>query len=181
MKVRVIDDAREWKKLEKVFAKNSRKPATVSVGVQGDDVAGAGGDLSLVDQATVHEFGSMDGRIPQRSFIRSTFDRKTATYQRLVNDVARKVLDGVIDADTALGLIGEKFVSDVKATIRAGINPPLADSTLAMRNRKIAKLSGSKNQSKATEATAAGFPSGSVTPLIDTGRMINSIRAVVEQ
>ena len=185
-KVQVIDRDLGWGKVKQVFAEKGDKPSAVRVGIQGDGAVKTEGGMSLVDIATVHEFGSTDGRIPQRSFIRSTFDKNKKQYQKLVNEMARQVLDGKVDADSGLGLIGQKFVADVKKTIRDGIEPPLAQSTIAGRTKKIKALAGNANQSAATAAAehlenTGELPAGAVTPLIDTGRLINSIRSTVER
>lgn len=185
MAVTITDKDRGYKKLQKVFSKQAEKPAAVRVGVQGSDAMQLHGKVTVVDIATVHEFGSIDGRIPQRSFIRSTFDKNRAHYQKVINKIARDVLDEKLDAARALGLLGEKFVADIKAAIRAHIDPPLADSTIRARTGKIKNLAGNKNQSAATAAMAhldstGALPSGAITPLIDTGRLINSIRSVPE-
>lgn len=175
----VIDRDLGWKKFKKSILKVASRPVAIRVGVQGDDKASGG--ASLVNIATVHEFGSTDGVIPQRSFIRSTFDSNLRKYERLVDAMTKSVLLNNTTAERSLGLIGMKFVADVKATIRAGIDPPLAESTLKARMSKVEALAGNKNQSAATAAADNPTTPGTVIPLIDTGHLIASIRSVVER
>ena len=61
----------------------------------------------------------------------------------------KAVLSGEMDARKALGLIGVKVVAWIKETIRAGLTPPNAPSTIERK--------------------------GSSTPLVDDGQLINSI------
>ena len=67
---------------------------------------------------TIHEFGSADGTIPSRSFLRSTFDINKAKYDKLL----RKYAEGVakskkVDAK-ALFVVGETTRTDVINRIR---------------------------------------------------------------
>lgn len=65
------DDKREQKHLEKLLSK-TEKQVHVAVGILQDEQRPEG--FSIVDLATVHEYGSKDQCIPARSFIRSTCD-----------------------------------------------------------------------------------------------------------
>lgn len=185
-KAELIDIDRGWLKTKRAFTKKDRN-ARVRVGIQGDGkIRGLGAGIDMVALASVHEFGSLDGRIPQRSFIRSTFDQNKGHYQKLINKLAEKVFDDKMTAEQALGLIAQKFIADIKAKILAGIDPPLAEMTIERRTKKIRNLADNKNQTKAAKAIAhldkhGELPSGSITPLVDTGRMINSIRAVYDR
>lgn len=106
-----------------------------------------GNALSLAQIATVNEFGG--GNVPERSFMRSTFDENRSKYQKRLERFLVQVIDGKIDLDRALGLMGTIVVRDVKVKIRDLRDPPNAPLTI--------KLKGSSN------------------PLIDTGRMRQSI------
>ena len=94
-------------------------------------------------------------RIPQRSFLRSAFDKNQATYIRLLEQEAGRVIDGKTTPRKAVGLVGERHLADVKNGINAGIPPPLAPSTRARK--------------------------GSSQTLIDTGQLKNSITVKVSK
>lgn len=120
-----------------------------------------GGD-TVAGYATKNEFGSEDGRVPERSFLRSTVDGNEARYTSELEAAVGKVVDGSANIGQAFGLVGAKVARDVQQTIRDMTSPPNAPRTIAMK--------------------------GSSHPLIDTGRMLQSIDyevrahgAVVEQ
>ena len=99
--------------------------------------------------AAIHEFGSRDGTIPQRSYLRSTGDRELALFQRFLGIAAKRaVING--DIKIELGRVGELGVSKVKQTINQSI--------------------GLKALKPATERRK-----GSTRPLIDTAVLKNSI------
>jgi phage gpG-like protein len=120
--------------------------------------------LTLVEVAAVHEFGTEDGRIPERSFLRGTLDRKSKPYGKLLAAAVSGALeavgeDGLGDVagafERGLNLLGLRVVADVQTTIRdSGPGwPPNAPMTIARK--------------------------GSSKPLIDTGRLRQSIRHAV--
>ena len=82
------------------------KDASVTVGIhekEGKDVkVTPSGDSkeSLIDVSKKHEFGSL--KIPQRSFIRSTFDNKRDHYFILVSIIANKVLSYLCGRDRVI-------------------------------------------------------------------------------
>lgn len=116
--------------------------AEVYVGVR----SGPEGDLATI--AAANEFGTSDGHVPERSFLRSTVDEKRGEY---AEDLA-KVVDDIIDgrgARPGLSRIGVRAKADVQRKIRALRTPPNAASTVKQK--------------------------GSSNPLIDTGRLRQSI------
>lgn len=133
---------------------------------QGPD--GKAAPLTVAEIAAVHEFGTVDGRIPSRSFVRSTFDEQrealAADARKLVIAV---VLDGRMTADRALNILGLKLASMIRAkiTMGAGVPPPNAPST---RRRKLAK--GGWNRKGKAQTRGQG-----PRPLVDTGRMLGAI------
>lgn len=121
------------------------------VGIQGDEAAAEheGSELSNVQLGMVHEFGAPEVGIPERSFLRDTFDDNEEKYARMLDRGAKKILGGQSNQDTVVGLVGEQMVSDMKRRINEGIDPPNEDATVAAK--------------------------GSSKPLIDTGALKNSI------
>lgn len=129
--------------------------ARVRVGVLADTDKGGlhveGGDLTVAEIAAVQEFGTEDDRVPERSFVRSTFDEKREELTKLGSDLMGEVLDGKMKVPRALGLLGAKAAAEMKKkiTMGEGVPPPNAPSTIAAKD--------------------------SDRPLVDTGRMLNAI------
>lgn len=161
MAVRDID--RGWDRM-KAHLRYELRSAEVSVGVHSDEQGADGTTMALI--AGVHEFGAPSRNIPARPFIRPTFDENRGRYERLMVRAARLAMAGT-SLRVGLALVGQQVTADIQRRIRAGISPPLAPSTLARRGRRTA------------ESGAANNVFTGPTPLIDTGRLINSIRYVV--
>ena len=96
----------------------------------GAHVAG-NGEMSVADIGLIHEFGT--DKVPERSFIRSTFDANLPKYDRLLTNLERAVYAGRSAVNGALDLLGSTMASDMKARIRAGIAPALAALTVARK------------------------------------------------
>jgi len=154
MGARLRDHDRGWARIRKAFGKmaTSRKGPVAQVGIQGDSSREEGGETNAMI-AAVHEFGSPTRSIPQRSFLRSTFDEHQRAYQRELDGIARRALDGAKLTGELL-LLGEQYRSDVLDKINEGIPPALQDATIERKK-------------------------GETTPLIDTGQLRNAIRVVV--
>lgn len=150
----VTANTKKWDELRARAYKLDR--AYVKVGVlEKDNVSRGTDEMTLVEIATVHEFGSSDGRIPARSFIRGTFlirrVNALATFQTKLCKAI--VMDG-LDPYKALEMLGAWGVAEVKNTFtEIDIPPPLADSTIMRK--------------------------GSSKPLIDSGLLKNSISSEV--
>lgn len=149
----------------KALMKNAAllKKSYVRAGVlgEGEKDARRGEDLTNVELAVIHEFGAPGAGIPERSFVRSSFDAGKEKYMAALRKMSIQVYDGRADAKKVLGLIGAQMAADMKGRIAAGIPPPNAPEVLA---RKQAKGSG------------AGAPK----PLVDTGQLLSSITWAVE-
>lgn len=173
---RVDDRDRGWRDLLR-RAQALQGKAWVKVGILADSDRGGlhqqGPDgksspLTVAEIAVVNEFGTEDGKIPARSFLRSSFDESqdelTALSAKLI---AAVVLDGKMDAIRALNLLGMKFASIVRNKVVGGdqVPPPNAPSTT---RRKEAK--GKWNKRGKAQAAGAG-----VRTLVDTGRMVGAI------
>lgn len=107
------------------------------------------GEINNAELAAVHEFGTKDGRIPERSFIRSSMTENKEKYVGTHAENLRKVVRGEMPFDKSLDLLGVRAAADVQQNIRDGDFVPLAQSTI---DRK-----------------------GSSKPLIDTGNLRQSI------
>jgi hypothetical protein len=87
-----------------------------------------------VDKAAWNEFGTADGRVPERSFLRSTVDRYEQKYAGLIEFGTEFVVLGQASWDTVFGQIGIVARNDVRATI-IDMTPRNAPSTIARKGR----------------------------------------------
>jgi len=165
MAVAVLDKDSGWKRL---LALARGKFPVVAIGVQGEEAeqtVDGNGEITMVVLAGVHEFGSTDGRIPVRSFIRNTVDSRRVEYAQLRKRLAALIVSGKLDHKRALGLLGEKVTSHIKGAMEAGLKPDLAPATIARRIQGQAEADGSRV----------------FKPLIDTGQLKNSITYQVRE
>lgn len=108
---------------------------------------------TVADVAKWMEFGTVD--IDPRSFLAGWVDESEAKIKEDLRKAAAAVVSGKLPSmEIALERLGLKFVGDIRARIRAGIEPALADSTIERK--------------------------GSSTPLINTGQLQSSILHKVE-
>ena len=124
----------------------------VVVGVLGSHAARSdGGEIDNVGLAVVMEFGAPSVGVPERSFLRSTFDRLKNDWYHLAVRMLRGVAAEKLELHDGLALMGERMKADVKKAITtgAGIPPPNAPATIRGK--------------------------GSSRPLVDSGRLVGSI------
>lgn len=128
-----------------------------TVGIHGTEDE-RGDRVDNVQLGVWHEFGTDE--IPERSFLRSSWDKRVRSYERAAAVLGGRVIDGTLTPKQAVGLVGERVLGDVVNGINAGIPPPLAESTL---DRRL---------SKGIASTKA---------LIETGQLKMSITVVTER
>lgn len=147
----------EWDKIVEGVRKMAGS-RTVKVGIFGakggneDD-----GGVSVLELATIHEFGAPGAGIPERSFIRAGVRalQKTPEFAKIVGKLGASVFKGPGPRERALGILGVYASNQVKKYVTKGKNlTPLKPATIKAK--------------------------GSSRPLVDTGRMVNSITYVVE-
>lgn len=147
----VKDIDRGWKAIKREF-KRATPGYAVRVGVQGEKGQEQREDgLTNAQVATFHEFGT--SKVPERSFLRSTFAKHRKRYIREIDAIAGVIADGE-DPTADLEFLGEEMRADVLKTIKDKIPPPLSPATVARKR-------------------------GEETPLIDTGQLINAISSEV--
>jgi hypothetical protein len=151
MKSGVVDTDKGWKAIRKALEPLAKHDAYVKVGVMGDKAEAPHGDkVTNVELAMIHEFGTRDGHIPARAWIRGTFDSHKADYMDVLKRLIGQVYDGKLSLKQALGTVGAKMAADIKKRVKDGdIAPADAPSTAEAK--------------------------GSDRALIDTGRMVNSV------
>jgi len=150
--VRIKD--RGLRRFQKRF-KGLAKGVSVTVGVQGKEAEEDHDGTPVVVVAAVHEFGREDGSIPQRSYLRSTYDANLRKYKAMMLKGSRGVVKGGPTPKQAMFQTGETLREDVVKAIKAGIPPPLAESTIARKKSSV--------------------------PLIDTGVLVAAITTVVHE
>jgi len=151
MTVQVIDKG--WDAIGNELKKLSGGKAA-SVGIQGSKASESHGKYTNVEIGAVHEYGTKDGRIPERSFIRSTYAENEAT---IVKEAAKIASTRVFEGKSPIAditMMGEDFRKKILEKIQSGIAPPLAESTIEHKK-------------------------GEGTPLIDTGQLWNAISSEV--
>lgn len=152
--VRVKDKG--WNKLTKQMKSASGKGKWAQVGIQGAEAGQAIAEHQFntnVELAVVHEFGTRDGKIPSRPFLRSTFDINQKKYEKAVEKATGKLVDGK-KLEGELFLVGEQHRMDIINRVRSDPFQGLAASTLKKR--------------------------GTGVPLWDTGQLIGSLTTVIK-
>jgi hypothetical protein len=180
IKITVTDKDLGWDKLfSQVKEIADARGMRVRVGVldgDGGDAREEGSDLSVAEIAAVNEFGTEDGHIPERSFLRSTFDEEREGLADLGRELFAKILFDGMKAETALGQMGTRLASAVRDKIRSNIPPLNAPSTAL---RKAMKGRTKRLFSKAPKTLGQGLAQvgavAVVKTLIDTGRLLGSI------
>lgn len=111
------------------------------VGILKDKKHDKDSDFSTAELGAVHEFGSLSGNIPARSFLRLTEQEKGAEMTAFVKGQEDKIIERVIkkDSKTVLKRLALKWLSFVHECFETegfGGWEPLDDKTLAARERK---------------------------------------------
>ena len=104
--------------------------------------------------AAVNEFGSADGRIPERSFLRVPLRANQGMYAKIFERQLPSVLDGSLTVFQILSQVGARAAGDSQEAIESGIAPPNAPSTIAQK--------------------------GSSNPLVNDGDLKRSITYIVD-
>ena len=149
-----IEDVSQVDELLKVIEDLSR--THVEIGILGDEEKYKDGNMTVLGVAIIHEYGinvtDKNGRkinIPERSFIRSSYESKKEKIFDLESEL-EKVINLQMSVDTFFNLVGEYCVGIIQRYLTEEVkSPPLAATTI--------KEKGSSN------------------PLIDTGKLKESI------
>jgi len=112
-----------------------------------------GDKVTVLMVAAIHEFGTENGNIPERSHLRSSFDDNRQKLNLFAFKVSQMLIDGTLSLEKGLNRIGLKMLNNHKKKIKSNIPPELSDATKKQRERK-----GSKNPKA----------------LIDTAQLLNS-------
>ncbi len=117
-----------------------------------------GSDYSDAELAALHEYGSPKGMIPERSFLRSTMDRKDVQDRvtKSMGKISGQIAAGKTNTTEALGVLGDLLAEEVKKTLEQNktSGPPLAPKTVERKQ--------------------------SDTKLVDTGRLVDKVGWVIK-
>ena len=114
--------------------------------------------------ASVHEFGS--GKIPPRSFMRSTIAEQKDAWRQTLAQGSKRVLADKMTAHQMLDAFGQSVAGQIKDKIVSIMTPKLSDATIFLRLNRIDKSLPVNTSTK---------------PLVDTGYMLDSVSSKVEQ
>lgn len=134
-------------------ALTGKRERIVNVGFPAKAKEPDGSSTALI--AAVHEFGAPDKGIPERSFMRTSLEQNRNKRKTLNEQNLKKVLNGGMSVDAALGQLGLMASSDIKEQIKNGSFTPLKAATIKRK--------------------------GSSKPLIDTGQMRQSVTYELEK
>jgi hypothetical protein len=109
---------------------------------------------TMATVAAVHEFGSPEHNIPERSFLRGGIRRAAPKLNAVNIDSLRKVLLGKMTIEQAIEKLGVVAAGEVKREFVVGTFAPNKPATIARK--------------------------GSSRPLIDTGSLRQAVTYVVE-
>lgn len=110
--------------------------------------------VTVLEVATIHEFGAPAANIPARSFLRATVDEQSSSIRADQHKLAIAVLSGKLDMRRALDQLGARVAAKIQQKIARGIEPALQPRTIARK--------------------------GSSKPLVDTGQLRQSVTWEVE-
>ena len=162
-KNRIIDNDLGWRRLMSL-GEALKGGSFVKVGILADSAKGGlhvpGAALTVAEIAAVLEYGTEDGHIPSRPFLRQTFDKQVDEMARLAKAAVLKILDGKMGVAQALGLMGAKLAAEVKKTITAGPEVPPTNAPSTKRAKESKRAKGNV---------------ADVRTLVDTGRMVGAV------
>lgn len=179
IKLTISERGKGLAELKRELKKLGRSPY-VKVGVVGKAAQQKhkGAPLSMVELAATHELGNPKRGIPERSFLRSTFTKNKAAYEKMLRSLVVQYITEKISVERLLGLIGAKVSADVKATIVGGkpLAPPLSPRTIEEK-KKRAKAAAQQKGGKLRDAKGKFFSTKGLglRPLVDTGQLLGSL------
>ena len=106
------------------------KKTRINVGVFSSSINSEGKKpVYVADYATANEYGT--DKVPERSFVRSTFDEKEASWSKEMENVLDAITSGKLkNIDSEIYKIGAMARTDIINKIDSNINPPNAPATI---------------------------------------------------
>lgn len=149
MSLKIIKGAGTFKKLDKLLKDNKSQ---LQVGFFKGQMRKSGNkDIPQAQIAYWNEFGTEDGKIPPRPFMRLSIEKNNKNWLKFTK---KGLLNNNLEIKKTINQLGLLIVGDIQKEITNLRTPPNAESTI--------KKKGSSN------------------PLIDTGLMRNSVKHKVK-
>jgi len=152
-------------------------------------LGGKSGQISNASLGYIHERGSPARNIPARPHLIPGVEKALDEIKARLTAAARAALDGNSDmAEQYMGQAGQAAVNSVQATIRAGLEPQLAESTIIARRLRRPDIHYRERIRMVQEMEAGTRPKAylreaqtaeATTPLIDTGSYMRAITWVI--
>lgn len=128
-------------------------------------------ELTIAEIGAVNEFGTRDGRVPERSWLRRSVRENQSAWDAALDRVRDKVLAGE-NLFPLLMAFGERVASDIRGTIDKVLSPPKAESTLRSEGGPLRRTKTGRVKKGARE-----FQARFDHPLIWLGYMRAAVRS----
>lgn len=148
--MKIKDTDKGFRDIKKALLSLRKKE--IKVGIHADGGKNEKTGTLIVNYALANEYGT--SKIPERSFMRSTYDEKQQEWNKTLDKIVNSVIEGDVDIAKKISLVGEQVVNDIKEKIDSNIPPVLSEATIKRK--------------------------GSSRTLIDTGIMRASITYKIE-
>jgi hypothetical protein len=128
---------RGWKALTEMLKRMAKAGHYAKAGVMERTAQRPDADLTNVELAVIHEFGT--DTVPERSFIRAPYEANRPEYERQAAVAIAALLEsqGKLQPKDVLAPIAMKMASDMQAYILDGkVQPPDAPATLERKAKK---------------------------------------------
>lgn len=140
----VRDRDRGWDDIKREVKRLRGKKVRVGVLSEAASATmGTDASANLAEYATYNEFGTK--HIPERSFMRSTFDENRSEYERAVKRGVKTIGAGIFTAETLCNQLGVRMQADIEGKIQSHPPPPNAPSTIAQKGEGKGTLIDSSN------------------------------------
>lgn len=139
-------------RLQQIMEKYARNKSVLVGLPAGSGTSKDGIPLAVI--GAIQEYGSADGHIPERSFLRVPLRQNEDALKGMFRKLMKQVTAGEVTMYSAMDQVGARAAGLSKEAIESGIAPANAPSTIKRK--------------------------GSATPLVDTGALSQAITHVVE-
>jgi hypothetical protein len=107
----------------------------VRVGVVGPKAEESHGDgrLTNAEAGLINEFGTKDGHVPRRSFLRDPISHAQPQVFQLMTEMIRSVVEDGASAESAADKLGEKLAAISRRAVADGVPPANAPATIKQK------------------------------------------------
>lgn len=185
--IRVEDKSKEWDRIVRQNTKLSKKPLVIQSGLFSQAGNSRNPNTNIAYRGIIQEFG-VDGKIPERPFMRFTYDANKNNIFRYSSKQIDDFLFKGKSQDTAAHKIGKYVANKIKHTIsQSNKYTPLSPLTIKRRggNRNVSNITESvrtyepglspSNKGDSKRVSGRLTMGATARPLLDTYRMINSV------